>query len=273
MAWLDDRAVYGCAVALLGVAAGHAVFLWRRGFRRDEWITQVLLALGFALNTAAMFLRGLQLGRCPVTNLFEAMMFVSWTILAAVLVLGAWPRLRFAGAFAAPLLLALGVFALQPQLDLPGPEPHFDHGLVSAHAALILLAYGAFGLGSVAALMYLSQEHDLRFHKLRAVLSRLPSIERLDRVVLGLLVAGVVLLTAGLALSPVLMWRRYGVLVSGDPKIIWSLGVWGVYVALLVLRWRHWFGGRRLAWGAVGSFGFVLLTFWGTNLLSGVHHP
>lgn len=274
MDWLTDRLAFAAAVALYGAAAAYAVFLWRRGFQRDEWVTLALLALGGVLHTAAMVKRGFSLDRCPVTNLFEATMFILWTIAAAVLVAGLWPRLRFLGAFAAPLLFAAGVFALQPPLDLRrGPEPHFDHGLVSAHAALILLAYGAFGLGSVAALMYLSQDHDLRFHKLRAVLAKLPPIQRLDRIVLGLLGAGLALLTAGLALSPWLMWERYGVLFSADPKIVWSLVVWAVYLALLVARLRHRFNGRRFAWGTLGSFAFVLLTFWGTNLLSGVHHP
>ncbi|HMO66775.1 MAG TPA: cytochrome c biogenesis protein CcsA [Verrucomicrobiota bacterium] len=271
--WLTDRAAFGGAVALYGVAAAYAVFLWRRGFQREEWMTSVLLLLGGALHTLAMVKRGFSLERCPVTNLFEATMFILWTIVAAVLVAGLWRRLRFLGAFAAPLLFGAGVFALQPQLDLAGSRPHFDHGLVSAHAALILLAYGAFGLGSVAALMYLSQDHDLRFHKLRAVLARLPPIQRLDRIVLGLLGAGLLLLTAGLALSPWLMWERYGVLFSSDPKILWSLAVWGVYLALLVARLRHRFNGRRFAWGTLGTFAFVLLTFWGTNLLSGVHNP
>jgi len=41
------------------------------------------------------------------------------------------------------------------------------------HAALILLAYGAFGLGSAAAVMFLTQHHNLKFNKLRAVLSLL----------------------------------------------------------------------------------------------------
>jgi HemX protein len=272
--WLTDRLAFAAAVALYGAAAAYAVFLWRRGFQRDEWVTLALLALGGLLHTTAMVKRGFSLDRCPVTNLFEATMFILWTIAAAVLVAGLWPRLRFLGAFAAPLLFAAGVFALQPPLDLRrGPEPHFDHALVSAHAALILLAYGAFGLGSVAALMYLSQDHDLRFHKLRAVLAKLPPIQRLDRIVLGLLGAGLLLLTAGLALSPWLMWARYGVLFSSDPKIVWSLVVWAVYLALLVARLRHRFNGRRFAWGTLGSFAFVLLTFWGTNLLSGVHHP
>ena len=39
---------------------------------------------------------------------------------------------------------------------------------------MILLAYGSFGLASVAAAMFLTQQHDLKFNKLKAVLSLLP---------------------------------------------------------------------------------------------------
>jgi ABC-type uncharacterized transport system permease subunit len=144
-------------------------------------------------------------------------------------------------------------------------------GWSSLHAALILLAYGAFGLGSVAGLMYLSQEHDLKFRKVRALLALMPPIDRLERVIGRLLTVGLALLTTGLVLGALtLRWsgRSYTI---WDVKVIWSAFVWLAYGLLLVRRWHGFQGGRRLAWGAVGTFAFVLLTFWGTNLLSGIH--
>jgi ABC-type uncharacterized transport system permease subunit len=54
--------------------------------------------------------------------------------------------------------------------------------------------------------------------------------------------------------------------------VIWSLLVWAAYLVLLVTHQRFGVGGRRFAWGVVGVFAFVLLTFWGTNLLSPLHH-
>lgn len=252
----------------------YSVFLWRRGFRRDDRVNYLLLLAGWGAHTLAMLLRGFSLSRCPVNNLFEATIFTLWTIVAAYLVVGLWPRLRFLGAFASPLLFAGGVFALMPPLDPPhGPAPAFVGGWTSLHAALILLAYGAFGLGSVAALMYLTQERDLKVHKLRAVLALLPPIQRLEMIVSRLLLAGFILLTLGLAVGAIWVERPPGVVFLHDTKVIWSLFVWLVYLGLLVMRWRFAQGGRRIAWGAVGSFVFVMLTFWGSNLLSGIHHP
>lgn len=271
---LADRDFFLIAVVIYGISTVYSVFLWRKGFRQDDRICYGVLAFGFVFHSTALIQRGFSLSRCPVNNLYEAIAFVMWTIMAAYLVIGAWHRLRFIGAFAAPILFGIGVFALMPALDVQKAQPEFASGaLASLHASLILLSYGAFGISSVAAIMYLTQEHDLKLHKVRAVLARLPSIERLELIAGRILAAGFVLLTAGLSMAPFLMKAEYGVYLRPDPKIMWSVFVWVLYAGLLVARW--WFSqrGRRFAWGNIGSFSFVLLTFWGVNLLSGVHHP
>ena len=85
-----------------------------------------------------------------------------------------------------------------------------------------------------------------------------------------LTIAGFALLTAGLVIA---VWLKLpaGVSYLDDPKVHWSILVWLLYLGLLVMR--QWFAqsGRRFAWGAVGCFVFVLLTFWGVNLMSPIH--
>jgi ABC-type uncharacterized transport system permease subunit len=266
---LTDRQFFLLAVVLYGVSMVYSVFLFRRGFRQDSRVNYLLLAAGLVLHSISMVKRGFSFERCPVNNLFEATAFVLWTIVAAYLVLGAWQRLRFLGAFASPVLFAVGVFALMPALDPPhGPKPDFGGGWISLHAALILLAYGAFGLGAAGGAMYLTQEHDLKFHKMRAVFSLMPPIERMESVMGRLLGAGFVLLTIGLALS--LKLPKPAPLHT-DAKVLWSLFVWAIYLGLVVWRWRYTQGGRRFACCVVASFVFVLLTFWGTNLMSELH--
>ena len=275
VAWFSDRHLFLLAVVAYGLSMVYSVFLWRKGFRRDDHVNYFVLLFGFGFHTAAMILRGFRLNHCPVTNLYEATLFAMWTIVAVYLVVGLWPRLRFLGAFASPILFGVGVFALMPNLD----SPHADRsGLPAAwtsiHAAMMALAYGAFGLSCIAAMMYLTQEHNLKLHKLQAIFSLLPPIQRLEAVVGRLLLCGFILLTIGLAigaygLSHLIEPRAY----RGDPKIVWSAIVWVIYLGLIVMRWKFAQGGRRFALGAIGSFAFVLLTFWGTNLLSPLHNP
>lgn len=254
-----------------GLSTLHAVFIWRKGFRTADRVTYGILAASFAAQTTAMVKRGFSLSRCPVNNLFEAMMFVMWTMVAAYLAIGLFRRLRFVGAFASPALFAMGVFALMPALDHPA-NPDVPR-IASLHAAFSLLAYGAFGLSSVAAVMYLTEEHDLKFRKARTIFSLLPPIQRLELVAKRLLIIGFVFLTAGLAMAPFLMKHPSAVFYKADLKTIWSVVVWLLYAGLISMRWWSSQSGRKFAWGAVGSFSFVLLTFWGVSLLSKAHQP
>jgi ABC-type uncharacterized transport system permease subunit len=269
--WPVDKFWFLLSVIIYGLSSVHFLFLWRKGFRQDDRLNYTMLAIAFACHTVAMVKRGFSLSRCPVNNLYEAIAFVLWTIVACYLVLGAWPRMRFLGAFASPILFGVGVFALFPELDSPGVQSDLTKGWLSFHAAVILLAYGAFGLASVAGLMYLTQEHDLKFRKVRAVFAMLPPIQRLERVIVRMLVVGLVLLTAGLAVGSYHVPGRHEQFSMWDAKVIWSALVWVLYLGLLIRHWRFAQGGRRFAWGAVVSFAFVLLTFWGTNMMSALH--
>ncbi|HEY6169090.1 MAG TPA: cytochrome c biogenesis protein CcsA [Verrucomicrobiae bacterium] len=268
---LTDRQFFELAVFVYGVSLLYSVFLLRQGLRRDTWVNYFVLLAGFGAHTVAVLQRGVEQHRCPIGNLYEVTSFIIWTIAGAYLVMGLWGRVRSFGAFVAPVVFGVGVFAL---LVPPDSAANYRGGLVSAHVALIALAYGAFGLGSIAAAMYLVQDRNLKLHKLRAALSFLPPIQRLEAIMSGLLSAGFALLTAGLAFAPMLAKQQDVVaLLRGDPKIMWSALVWLIYLALVVLRWGFRQHGKRLAWGAVASFTFVMLTFWGFNLLSPIHNP
>ena len=274
MNWFTDRHFFLLAVVFYGLSSAYSVFLWRKGFRTDDRANYLLLLIAFVLHTIAMFKRGFTLNACPVNNLYEATTFIAWTIVAAYLAVGLLPRLRFLGAFASHVLFYMGVFALMPALDPPHQShPDFSNGLASLHAALILLAIGAFGLSAVAALMFLMQEHDLKFHKLRAITSLLPPIQRLERVMNGLLFGGIILLSSGLLFSPFLLKQKYGVYFKNDPLFDYSIFLWLFYLVVMIARWRFVISGRRFAWCALGSFIFILLTFWGFLLLSPVHRP
>ena len=120
--------------------------------------------------------------------------------------------------------------------------------------------------------MFLTEQHDLKFHKLRAVLSLLPPIQRLEIITSRLVLAGFILFSIGLEAGHYLP-RSTNAGYWSDPKVVWSIFMWVVYLALLVSRRLFAQSSRRFAYGIVAAFVFLLLTFWGTNLLSPLHHP
>ena len=48
--------------------------------------------------------------------------------------------------------------------------------------------------------------------------------------------------------------------------------MWLAYLGLLVTHWRRALSNRVFAISVIAAFAFLLLTFWGTNLLSNLHH-
>ena len=273
MAWFTDRHFFLLAVIGYGISSAYSVFLWRKGFRTDDRVNYFLLLAAAALHTVAMFKRGFSIAQCPVNNLYEATVFIAWTIAAVYLALGIFQRLRFLGAFASHILVFIGVFALMPALDPPhAATPEFSNGLQSFHAATILLAYGAFGLGAVAAGMFLLQRRNLKAHKISAVLSTFPSVQRLEMIATRLVLAGFVLLTIGLVAGYALP-RKPGAGFFDDAKIIWSAILWLAYLELQVAHKFFGRSSRNFAVGVIVAFAALLLTFWITNLHSPLHHP
>ena len=82
MSWWTDRHFFLLAVIVYGMSTVYSLFLWRKGFRKDDRVNYALLLAGIILQTKAMLMRGMSLKACPVHNLYEALMFVIWTIVA-----------------------------------------------------------------------------------------------------------------------------------------------------------------------------------------------
>ena len=60
-----DKTYFCCAVTLYGIAMVYSVFLWRKGFQRDDWVVYGVLAGGLVLHTVAMAKRGFNLQASP----------------------------------------------------------------------------------------------------------------------------------------------------------------------------------------------------------------
>jgi len=174
VAWFTDRHTFLLAVVVYGLSMVYSVFLWRKGFRTHEHVNYFLLLAAFLLHTTAMD-NGAFRSTVVRSQSFRGHHLHRVALALACMIVGLLPRLRYLAAFASPVVFVIGVFALMPALDPPhGPKAVFTGWVGSLHATMILLAYGAFGLASVAAIMFLTQQHDLKFNKLRAVLSLLP---------------------------------------------------------------------------------------------------
>ena len=143
-------------------------------------------------------------------------------------------------------------------------EPLKRSPWIEFHAAIAILAFGAFALAFVTSAMYLFQERQLKTRRLSPSFLLLPSIEKLDVINFRLLLMGFVMLTVGM-IGGMISYRIVGHWTM--PKIAWAVAVWLVYGALVLARGLWTVRGRKVALGSMASFTFMLIGFWGVNLL------
>lgn len=233
----------------------------RSGHYQHSRFNLLANALGFVFQTATLVVRGHHIRHCPLTNQFEMLVFLSWATVFLYLVIGSAYRISLLGAFTAPLVLVLQTIALVLPVDGSIVPPPANPWL-EFHAALSVLAYGAFGLACMAGVMFLIQERQLKTHRLGPVFFEMPPIVHLATANRRLIRAGLLLLTCGLAA---------GVTVSAPPPPlmrVWGLIIWGTYVAILL---GHRAGPRRLAVLSILAFLLALSSFGWLNYFA--HRP
>ncbi len=259
------------ATLVYGLALLYSIFLWRKGFTKDDKVILGMICLGFSFHSAALVIRAAEVQRCPINNLFEVTMFTSWIIGLGFLLSAIWTKSRSHGPFISPVIFSLSLMTLFPNVDDRSDSLTLE-GWFILHVPLILLSYGVFALAGVASVMYLTHVHYLKYNKESVFWVRLPSITQLERAATILLYGGVVFLAIGLALGFSFLKVSTGSFISQDAKIFWSIGVLAGYLILVFLHYFRGVRGRYLSWSIIGLLIFVFSTFWAANLLSDIHN-
>jgi len=223
------------------------------------------MALGFACQTGFLWIRGQQNHSCPINSLFEVLIFLTWSMVGLYLVFGPAFRLSLLGAFTAIFVFVLQVVAIVAPLQR-GPHPRSVlNPWLELHAALSIVAYGAFGMAAVAGVMYLVQEFQLKSRHPAAIFYHLPPISTLHHANERLVGLGVVVLTIGLLAG----------LMVGSPTNFWkwavSLVVLVLYGGILTLQAIRRITPKRVAAASVGVFSFALITLPAIQWLSVQH--
>ncbi len=257
-----DRRLLIAAALCFFVAMVRTVIAVKARSYRAVGFNFLAIALGFVFQTGFLTLRGQALGRCPLTNLFEVISFLAWSVSLIYLLIGPAYRLSLMGAFTAPFVFTLQTFALLAPIDQPHPLVDSPSPWLETHASVSLVAYGAFALACVAGLMYLVQERQLKLRRLNSMFYHFPPLTELFAAITRLLWLGFVLLTIGIAAG----------FLTGQPlpyvKIAWSLGVWIFYAAILLARHLGTTAPRRIATLCVLAFSAALTLLWGITFFS-----
>jgi cytochrome c-type biogenesis protein CcsB len=226
------------------------------------WACLAALTLAIILRWVASHQMGI--GHAPFSNLFESLVFFSWTIAVIYLIIESTTWMRVIGAFAVPLAFLSMLYALTLDPGIKPLLPALKSNWLIAHVITCFLGYAGFAVSAALGAMYLATG-----------LSKDPASPRalvLDNLIYQTVVVGFILLTAGIVTGSIWANSAWGTYWSWDPKETWSLITWLVYASLLHSRFMRGWQGKRMAVFSLVGFACVLFTYFGVNLLlSGLH--
>jgi cytochrome c-type biogenesis protein CcsB len=255
---------------LLGTL-GYLLFIVFQN-KRIARISYGLLLLGFLWHTLSIGLFTIQTGYFPIHNLRESLSFFAWAIIGVYLIIQFRFNILVLGSFLSPLAAAMmiGSSFLPPQT---GPvNPHLQNLWLMVHILFIFAGNGAFAIASLAGVMYLLQERQIKSKRLGRLYHRLPALEVLDALNYKGLILGFPLLTLGLLSGSIFAQYTLGTFWRWDPKEVWSLITWLLYAALLHGRLASGWRGRRSALISIIGFLILIFSFLGVNFLVKGYH-
>jgi cytochrome c-type biogenesis protein CcsB len=236
-----------------------------------------VLVTGILFNTAGIGLRWMEsyqmgFGRAPFTNMYESLVFFSWTMAVLYIFVEHKYKEQGFGVLVSPLIfLSIAYASFDPGISsaINPLIPALKSNWLIAHVVTCFLGYAGFALAFGCSLMYFIKPGQASKD---SIFNRLPDGEVIDELTYQMVVFGFLFLTIGIITGAVWANSAWGKYWSWDPKETWSLITWFVYAIFMHLRMMRGWHGKNLALVSIVGFMAVMFTYFGVNfLLSGLH--
>ena len=250
-------------------------------FRSDALgkVATLTLLSGVLVETAAIFLRWYEsyqmgIGRAPLTNLYESLVFFALTIAVFYLLMEWKFKIKTVGAFVTPFPFIVMAYASLNPNEIQPLVPALKSNWLIAHVVTCFVGYAAFAVSFGVSILYLFKMNaeNKSGKKGGVLLEYLPSSELLDEIGYKTIAIGFPLLTIGIITGAFWANVAWGTYWSWDPKETWSLIVWLIYAAYLHARITRGWRGKKAALLSILGLAATLFCYLGVNLiLSGLH--
>lgn len=234
------------------------------------WLFDTLLLCSFLFHTVGIGMRTYIGGRFPMSNGYETMLFIAWSVLFTAILFGRRFRLLTAFAFLLSgfVLLVASLGQMNPQIT--PLMPVLLSPWLSIHVSLIMMSYALFGFmmlnGVTACILWLTRKK-ISFAKTAERIEALALVSRL------VLYPATFFLGIGIFVGAVWANVSWGSYWSWDPKEVWALITFLVYAVpshnkifkiFDIPLFFHLY--------IILAFATVLMTYFGVNyLLGGMH--
>ncbi len=272
----DSITIISYVTFIFGISAlSYAIgWIFRARWANIAGTTAMVVAtLG---NLAAFILRWMETywlgyGHMPLASLYESLIFFSLTIGIIYLYVEYRFRYRVIGFFAGLSAFLALAYASLPSVgsQIQPLMPALQSNWLIIHVMTYFFGYASLTLAFCVSLLFLlksagkNPDDGFRAH--------IPGFRTLDDLTYQLVMFGFLFITLGLITGAVWAEQAWGRYWGWDPKETWSLITWFIYATLLHARLMRGWEGKRLAYISILGFAAMLFTYFGVNLLPGLH--
>lgn len=257
-------AIYAAAALFLLVSYR----LKKTGFARGGII---LATAGFLLHTTVLCMRTYILGRPPVTNMLETVLYVPWVSVAVGLLLSLLMKqampLMAATVASTILLMILNMSYLGERFENLQAVLDSQYWLI-IHVLMVVGSYGIFILSAILGHFYLGLTA-FRKEMPTNTATESPQQRELARAILQTIYLGTLLLIGGTLLGGVWAAESWGRFWDWDPKESWAFISICIYLLWIHAYRFHKIGNFGLAIGSILGVLMISFTWYGVNYILG----
>ena len=275
-------------------------------FKQTNTLVQIGRISSLTANLLLFFIlasRWIVAGYFPLSNLYESLLFLTWTLLTIYLYFENKTKSKLMGAVLIPVALLITGFAnltLSPDMQKASPlVPALQSNWLMMHVSMMMLSYATLIMGSLLCILFLViskyQDIDLQlvdesslplynvmldYYEAKlfspsdeiAELGKLKLLQSLDNWSYRIIGLGFPFLTIGIIAGGVWANEAWGSYWSWDPKETWALITWIVFATYLHSRiTKGWEGKKTAILGGLGFF-VIWICYLGVNFLGkGLH--
>ena len=294
---------------VFGILLFTTIFYWISlvFLKQKNKFSQIGRISSFCANILLFFIlcsRWIVAGYFPLSNLYESLLFLTWSLLTLYLYVELKTNSNLIGAVLLPVTLFIIGFAnltLSADMQKSSPlVPALQSNWLMMHVSMMILSYATLIIGSLLCLLFLviskAQDINLKiidksftsvYNKIidyyEDKITSIPSTEilefgkvkllhSLDNWSYRIIGLGFPFLTIGIISGGVWANEAWGSYWSWDPKETWALITWIIFATYLHSRITKGWEGKKTA--IIGSIGFfvIWICYLGVNFLGkGLH--
>lgn len=239
--------------------------------KKTKLIAGIFVLLFFLFHTYGLGLRWYISGHVPWSDSYETMLYVAWISILGGLIFArrSFPIFALATIFSGVVLFVSGLNWLDPQIN--PLVPVLQSPWLMFHVAVIVAAYGFFGIGAMASITNLLLIGFMPKNDTNHLSVKIKELTIINEMTLLL---GLALMTVGTFLGAIWANESWGRYWSWDPKETWALITMIIYALVLHIRLIGKKESSIWLFNVCSQFAIlsVLMTYFGVNyFLSGMH--